>query len=91
MALVKTVNVSGTVELPLEEIIIQLDFVVPQDNKPVNYISFNFNKDNVYVSGVLEDGFTYYNVSDGIVTDEVMLAIEDKLEDIKIEYSEVTE
>lgn len=91
MALVKTVNVTGTVELPSEEITLQLDFVVPQDNTPVNYISFNFNQEGIFVSGVYEEGFTYYNVNDGIVTDEVMIAIKSKLEDIKIEYSEVTE
>lgn len=91
MALVRTVNVTGTVELPLENITLQLDFVVPQDNTAVNNISFSFNKDNVYVSGMYEgNGFTYYNVNDGIATDELMTAVKDKLEEIIVEYSEIT-
>lgn len=87
MNLTVTTTVSGSVELQ-SGIVLFLDFSLPKQEEQVR-VNFSFIHEEVSISGnLLGDKLTHYNVHDGIITDEVMQEVEDKIKEVLDIYIE---
>lgn len=85
MALVKTTRISGTVNL-LSGQEIYVDFMLPEEGQPVN-ISFSVQVEDINLNGNYHDtSINNYSVNNGKIEVDLLNEIEDKLDEIKLEY-----
>lgn len=88
MALTVTTTVSGTVTLE-SGIELSLNFNVPKENESLDINFSCISNSIIHITGTYRDNSIYvYYVNNGIVTEEIMVEIQDKITEIVDEYIE---
>lgn len=86
MALTVTTTVSGSVEIE-SGIELSVNFNLPQEGEST-IVNFSFVLDAITISGnFTNDKLTYYNVNSGIISEDIMQEVEDKIVEIVDEYT----
>lgn len=86
MALTVTTTVSGSVEIE-SGIELSVNFNLPQEGEST-IVNFSFVLDAITISGnFTNDKLTYYNVNSGIISENIMQEVEDKIVEIVDEYT----
>lgn len=86
MALTVTTTVSGSVEIE-SGIELSVNFNLPQEGEST-IVNFSFVLDAITISGnFTNDKLTYYNVNSGIISEDIMQKVEDKIVEIVDEYT----
>lgn len=84
MTLVEPKRISGFVELG--DLQLNLDFKILEDSQ-IQLIYFNFSLEEIYVYGIYRDKMDSYSVINGIIAYELMTQIQDKVKEVKDEYT----
>lgn len=87
MALTVTTSVTGSVELTDNKELF-LNFVIPKKDESLD-INFSLSINDLHINGSFRNNkINMYYVNDGIVTEEIMEEIQDKITEIVDEYIE---
>jgi hypothetical protein len=84
MTLVEPKRISGFVELG--DLQLNLDFKILEDSQ-IQLIYFKFSLEEMYVYGTYRDKMDSYSVINGIIAYELMTQIQDKVKEVKDEYT----
>lgn len=87
MKFTKTINLTGVIVVEDINVYVNISYVEPESPTEAN---FNFDGQDISVSGnCSKEGLAYYSVSRGIVTDEFMKQVEDKLKGCLVNYESI--